>query len=120
MAGQGALDLAQYTIGEVETITGIKPHVLRYWEENVSLFNPQKDSGGHRVYTQREIDIICRLKYLIYTRHFTIQGAEEQLLHEMEEQNPREKALFAIRKCRAELDSLFLQIKKINRREREK
>ena len=38
----------------------------------------------------------------------------------MEEQNPREKALFAIRKCRAELDSLFLQIKKINRREREK
>ena len=102
--------MAQYTIGEVETITGIKPHVLRYWEENVPMFNPQKDSGGHRVYTQREIDIICRLKYLIYTKHFTIQGAQDQLLHEMSEENPKEKALFAIRKCRAELDSLFLQI----------
>ncbi len=116
MAGQGALSLAQYTIGEVETITGIKPHVLRYWEENVSLFNPQKDSGGHRVYTQREIDIICRLKYLIYTKHFTIQGAQDQLLHEMSEENPKEKALFAIRKCRAELDSLFLQIRNIDKR----
>ena len=112
--------MAQYTIGEVETITGIKPHVLRYWEENVSVFKPQKDSGGHRVYTQREIDIICRLKYLIYTKHFTIQGAQEQLLREMSEQNPREKALFAIRKCRAELDSLFLQIRNINKRSNEK
>ena len=54
-----------YSIGEVEELTGIKAHVLRYWEEVIPGFAPQKDMGGRRTYTQREIEMIFRLKYLI-------------------------------------------------------
>ena len=55
-----------YSIGQVEEITGVKAHVLRYWEEIIPGFAPQKDIGGRRIYSQRELELVMRLKFLIY------------------------------------------------------
>jgi DNA-binding transcriptional MerR regulator len=71
-----------FTIGEVEEITGIKAHVLRYWEEVIPSVAPQKDFGNRRVYTQRDIQTVKRLGYLINEKKFTIEGARAQLIAE--------------------------------------
>ncbi|GMO46851.1 MAG: MerR family transcriptional regulator [Treponemataceae bacterium] len=70
------------TIGEVENIIGVKAHVLRYWEEIIPGIAPQKDMSGRRIYSQRDIEKFSRLKYLIYEKKFTIEGARNQLISE--------------------------------------
>ena len=57
--------MATFSIGDVEKITGIKAHILRYWESVIPGFAPRKDIGGRRAYTDRDLDLILRLKYLI-------------------------------------------------------
>ncbi|MBQ3835842.1 MAG: MerR family transcriptional regulator, partial [Treponema sp.] len=64
-----------YTIGQVEEITGVKQHVLRYWEEVIPGFAPKKDLGGRRLYSQKDMEIVLRMKHLIYQKKFTIEGA---------------------------------------------
>ncbi len=54
-----------YTIGEVENLTGVKTHILRYWEQVIPGFTPQKDLTGKRLYSQHEVELIFRIKYLI-------------------------------------------------------
>jgi DNA-binding transcriptional MerR regulator len=71
-----------YTIGEVEEITGIKAHVLRYWEEVIPQVAPLKDAGNRRVYTPRDLQTVKRLHYLITEKKFTIEGARSQLILE--------------------------------------
>jgi DNA-binding transcriptional MerR regulator len=72
-----------YSIGDVEKLTGIKSHVLRYWEKEISFLQPPKNNFGHRIYSSRDIRIVMRLKHLLYVRRFTIQGAQEQLASEL-------------------------------------
>ena len=55
--------MASFSIGEVEELTGIKSHVLRYWEEIIPSLSPQKDFSGRRIYSSRDLQIIFRLKY---------------------------------------------------------
>ena len=74
--------MATYSIGEIEELTGIKAHVLRYWEEVIPGFAPKKDMGGRRVYFDRDIQTIMRLKYLIQEKKFTIEGARSELIAE--------------------------------------
>ena len=50
--------MATFSIGEIEKLTGIKAHILRYWEEVVPSLSPQKDLGGRRTYSQRDVQII--------------------------------------------------------------
>ena len=57
--------IATSTSKNIEELTGIKAHILRYWEETIPVFTPQKDTGGRRVYSQREVELVLRLKYLI-------------------------------------------------------
>ena len=71
--------VASYSIGDVEEITGVKAHVLRYWESVIPGFAPQKNMAGHRVYSQREIDIILRLKYLINIKKFTVKSSKTRI-----------------------------------------
>jgi DNA-binding transcriptional MerR regulator len=71
-----------FTIGEVEEITGIKAHVLRYWEEVIPSIAPQKNIGNRRIYTQRDLQTVKRLNYLINEKKFTIEGARAQLIAE--------------------------------------
>ena len=69
-----------YSIGEVSDLTGLKPHVLRYWETQFEVLSPTKNRGGTRVYRTREIETILLVKHLLYEKRFTIEGAKRELL----------------------------------------
>ena len=73
-----------YKIGEVCKMADVQPYVLRYWETEFPALAPNKSGGGQRLYTQREIDIILRIKQLLYSEGFTIAGAKKKLEGEME------------------------------------
>ena len=99
-----------YSIGEVEDLTGIKAHVLRYWEEVIPGFAPQKDMGGRRTYTQREIEMIFRLKYLINEKKFTAEGAGQQLLEEAQALEENSDLIRQIQEARTELSQMYLAL----------
>jgi DNA-binding transcriptional MerR regulator len=68
-----------YKIGEVCRMADVQPYVLRYWETEFPQLAPNKSGGGQRLYTRREIDIILRIKELLYRDGFTIAGAKKKL-----------------------------------------
>lgn len=68
-----------FKIGEVCRQADVQPYVLRYWETEFPPLAPNKSGGGQRLYTQREIDIILRIKELLYSEGFTIAGAKKKL-----------------------------------------
>jgi DNA-binding transcriptional MerR regulator len=68
-----------YKIGEVCKIADVQPYVLRYWETEFPPLAPNKSGGGQRLYTQHEINVILRIKQLLYSEGFTIAGAKKRL-----------------------------------------
>jgi len=68
-----------YSIGEVRELTGLKPHVLRYWESQFRILQPGKNRAGNRIYRPREIKIVLLLKHLLYEQKYTIEGAKQRL-----------------------------------------
>lgn len=79
MARAAAKDEKLYKIGEVCKLAELQPYVLRYWETEFPQLSPEKSGGGQRLYTKRELDIILRIKELLYRDGFTIAGAKKQL-----------------------------------------
>ena len=77
-----------YKIGEVCRLADVQPYVLRYWETEFPSLAPNKSGGGQRLYTQREIDIILRIKQLLYSEGFTIAGAKKKLEIDLAEPAP--------------------------------
>ena len=77
-----------YKIGEVCRMADVQPYVLRYWETEFPPLAPNKSGGGQRLYTRREIDIILRIKQLLYSEGFTIAGAKKKLEVELTEPAP--------------------------------
>jgi DNA-binding transcriptional MerR regulator len=72
-----------YKIGEVCRIAEVQPYVLRYWETEFEQLAPGKTGGGQRQYTQEEIDVVLRIKELLYAEGFTIAGAKKKLESEI-------------------------------------
>lgn len=70
---------AYYSIGEVCDLTGLKDHVLRYWETQFDVLNPTKNRAGNRVYRPKEIELILLVKHLLYEEKYTIEGARQKL-----------------------------------------
>jgi DNA-binding transcriptional MerR regulator len=68
-----------FSIGEVCTLTDLKPHVLRYWESQFRFLHPAKNRSGNRVYQRREIELIMLVKHLLYTEKYTIEGARQKV-----------------------------------------
>jgi DNA-binding transcriptional MerR regulator len=68
-----------YSIGEVCDLTGLKPHVLRYWETQFEVLNPTKNRAGNRVYRSKDIELVLLVKHLLYERKYTIEGANKRL-----------------------------------------
>jgi len=68
-----------YSIGEVSEITGLKQYVLRYWESEFPSLSPSKNRAGNRVYKERDIQYIKLIKFLLYEKKFTIEGAKQKL-----------------------------------------
>lgn len=68
-----------FRIGEVSHLVGVEPHVLRYWEREFRSIRPTKSAKGQRVYSQRDVEKLLRVRELLYTQGFTIAGAKKQL-----------------------------------------
>lgn len=72
-------DRLYYRIGEVSRITGIKPHVLRYWESEFKMIKPHKGSSLQRLYRKKDLELILKIKKLLYEEGFTIAGARKKI-----------------------------------------
>ena len=68
-----------FTIGEVSDLCGVKPHVLRYWEQEFTQLKPVKRRGNRRYYQHHEVLLIRRIRELLYEEGFTINGARHRL-----------------------------------------
>ena len=68
-----------YSIGEVGELTGLKAHVLRYWETQFDVISPTKNRAGNRVYKAKDVETILLVKHLLYERRYTLEGARQEL-----------------------------------------
>src|SRR5579871_6573867 len=68
-----------YRIGEVSRLSDLKPFVLRYWETEFPMLEPVKSPSGHRMYRQQDVDMVFKIKRLLYDECFTIAGARRHL-----------------------------------------
>ncbi|HVG28274.1 MAG TPA: MerR family transcriptional regulator [Pyrinomonadaceae bacterium] len=68
-----------FKIGEVCDITGVQAHVLRYWESEFPMLAPQKNRAGQRTYRKRDVEMVLRIKELLYEDQYTIAGAKKKL-----------------------------------------
>lgn len=68
-----------FTIGEVSELCGVKPHVLRYWEQEFNQLKPVKRRGNRRYYQHHEVLLVRRIRELLYNEGFTISGARNRL-----------------------------------------
>ena len=84
------LKKAYYSIGEVCDLTGLKPHVLRYWESQFDVLSPNKNRAVNRVFRPKEVELILLVKNLLYEQKYTIEGANQKLL-EMRRQGELEE-----------------------------
>lgn len=71
-----------FKIGEVCDIVGVQPHVLRYWESEFPMLQPQKNRAGQRTYRRKDVEMALRIRELLYEEGFTIAGAKRKLLGE--------------------------------------
>jgi DNA-binding transcriptional MerR regulator len=81
-----------FTIGEVGELCGVKPHVLRYWEQEFTQLRPMKRRGNRRYYQHHEVLMIRRIRDLLYDQGFTISGARNKLQEMVQSERDRRKA----------------------------
>jgi DNA-binding transcriptional MerR regulator len=78
-AAQTAIEDRLYRIGEVSRLAELKPFVLRYWETEFPMLEPVKSPSGHRMYRQEDVNMVLKIKRLLYDEGFTIAGARRHL-----------------------------------------
>ncbi len=104
-----------FTIGEVSELCGVKPHVLRYWEQEFTQLKPVKRRGNRRYYQHHEVLLVRRIRELLYQDGFTISGARHRLEELAEvtrgevEREARANALLGA--IRAELSEVLIELK---------
>ena len=72
-------DKLYFKIGEVSSLLKLKPHVLRYWETEFDILNPGKAPSRHRLYRRKDVELLLRIKQLLYSEGYTIEGARKKL-----------------------------------------
>src|SRR5580765_7009598 len=75
MADAEIPDKLYFRIGEVSDLVGVEPYVLRYWETEFPALGPKKSGTGHRMYRRKEVELLLKIKYLLYEKKYTIEGA---------------------------------------------
>ena len=88
-------DKLYFRIGEVSSLVGVEPYVLRYWETEFGDLSPKKSGTGHRLYRRKDVELLLRIKHLLYEKRFTIEGAR-QVLHSEVKPASRKKAPKAV------------------------
>ncbi len=106
-----------FTIGEVSELCGVKPHVLRYWEQEFTQLKPVKRRGNRRYYQHHEVLLVRRIRELLYSQGFTISGARNRVGEQVEQPvvkheapepvQPVQVPQFPLAGLRAELDSII-------------
>lgn len=82
-------DKLYFRIGEVGNLVGVEPHVLRYWETEFPAVGPKKSGTGHRMYRRKEVELLLKIKHLLYVKKYTIEGARQFLQAEAKMRNRR-------------------------------
>ena len=82
-----------FLIGDVCKFLGVKTHVLRYWEREIPLLSPRKDMSGRRIYTWKDLEMLYRIKHLLYERGYTVSGAKKRLWEDMAENRQNIRAV---------------------------
>ena len=100
-----------FTIGEVSELCGVKPHVLRYWEQEFTQLKPVKQRGNRRYYQHHEVLLIRRIRGLLYQEGFTISGARNRLgesaIEEQESKLEADQYRAVVAEVRADLRALL-------------
>jgi len=102
-------DRLYFRIGEVSTITGVPPYVLRYWESEFPALQPRKSGGGQRLYRKRDVAMILEIKKLLYQERYTVAGARRRLT-EREERARRLEARAALQRLRTGMEDIIKQL----------
>ncbi len=96
-----------FTIGEVSDLCGVKPHVLRYWEQEFTQLKPVKRRGNRRYYQHHEVLLVRRIRSLLYEQGFTISGARNQLGAHLAEVGHFDTGEVSLTEVRHELEDLL-------------
>ncbi len=100
-----------FTIGEVSELCGVKPHVLRYWEQEFNQLKPVKRRGNRRYYQRHDVILIRQIRSLLYDQGFTIGGARQQLTGEQAKDDTNQSQQI-IHQLRVELEEILHTLKK--------
>jgi len=95
-----------FTIGEVSDLCGVKPHVLRYWEQEFPQLKPVKRRGNRRYYQRQDVLVIRQIRGLLYVQRFTIGGARQRLAGDEAREDVTQSQQI-VRQLRAELEELL-------------
>jgi DNA-binding transcriptional MerR regulator len=98
-------DKRYFTIGEVSELCGVKPHVLRYWEQEFPQLKPMKRRGNRRYYQRQDVIVIRQIRSLLYEQGFTIGGARQKLMGE--ERADVSQSQQIVKQLRLELEELL-------------
>ncbi len=107
-------DKLYYNISEVSRITGIKAHVLRYWETEFPMLRPIKDRANRRLYKKKDLELVMEIKKLLYEENFTIKGARKKLEEKWggSEKHSRQTLAGRLKKVREKLEQLVRVVEK--------
>ena len=100
-----------FTIGEVSELCGVKPHVLRYWEQEFLQLKPVKRRGNRRYYQRHDVILIRQIRSLLYDQGFTIGGARQQLTGEQAKDDTNQSQQL-VKQLRMELEEILHTLKK--------
>jgi DNA-binding transcriptional MerR regulator len=100
-----------FTIGEVSDLCGVKPHVLRYWEQEFPQLKPVKRRGNRRYYQRKDVLMIRQIRSLLYEQGFTIGGARQQLSGETAKEDLQQSQQI-VRQLRSELEEVLQILKR--------
>ena len=89
-----------FRIGEVSSLLSLEPYVLRYWETEFPSLAPKKSGSGHRLYRRKDVELLLKIKHLLYEKRFTIDGARQYLHDEsrhahQKDSNQEQQQLFS-------------------------
>jgi len=100
-----------YSISEVSRMTRLEPYVLRFWEKEFPMLKPKKNRGGNRTYQKQDIEMVNRIKHLLYKENFTIEGARNRLRQIKE--TPEKKDMLEAAKKQTIIDQIRRDIEDI-------
>jgi len=115
---QHKMEKLYYSISEISKMTELKQYVLRYWETEFPQLKPAKNKAGNRKYLQKDVDLVFRIKQLLYVNKFTIEGARQQLAKGddstvIEVENVNTKKMYAYENLIKNLRQELVELKKM-------